>query len=282
MTVNASEERILEQLRLALDKMPDWAPVLDPQIALMEAQIAVQIPPVEVKLTAAEATERRRQGLPLVTGRELALEWELFAGLFQQVCQVSAQDRPDLAESFTELATAPKEDPEQVRAWVAHLMAENTLGDEVDPSGLITFVLTHSLRPFLRNYARAYASLVDERGWKRGYCPICGGRPDMASLGSTHHKPGPAEEEGTRYLLCTRCDNEWAFARMGCPFCDERDHSKIHYYQEEKDPHRLYVCDNCQRYIKTIDLGAGGRVLLSVERILTAGMDISAREAGYS
>jgi FdhE protein len=281
MTVNASEERILQQLRLARDKMPDWAPVLDPQIALLEAQMAVEIPPVEVKLSGFEATERRRQGLPLVTGRELALDWPLFAGLFTQVCGVSAKDRPDLAESLAEMAAVPEENPEQLQAWVAQFMAECALGDDVDPSGLITFALTHTLKPFLRRYAEAYASLVDERGWKRNYCPVCGGQPDMASLGSSHHRPGPTEEEGTRYLLCSRCDNEWSYTRLGCPFCEEKDHDKIHYFQEEKDPHRLYVCDSCQRYLKTIELGSGARVLLPVERILTAGMDLSAREAGY-
>ena len=283
MTVYASEERILEQLRLGRDEMPDWAPVLDLQIAILEAQMAVQVPAVTVGLSAEEATERRRQGVPLVTGRELTLDWDLFAGLFEQICRTGREQREDLAESFEELAATPRDDPKQLRAWVAHFMAEGALGEDADPSGLIAFLLTHTLRPFLRRYADAYASLVDESGWKRGYCPVCGGRPDMASLGSSRRNSLSDEKEGARYLLCSRCDNEWYYSRVGCPFCEEQDHAKISYYPEEKGPHRLYVCESCKRYLKTIELGAaGGQVLLPVERVLTAGMDLSAREAGYT
>ncbi len=48
MGINASEERVLEQLRLGRVAMPDWAEALDLQIALLEAQMEVEIPPVEI------------------------------------------------------------------------------------------------------------------------------------------------------------------------------------------------------------------------------------------
>jgi len=273
MSVDASEERILEQLRLGQEAMPEWSEVLDLQIALLEAQTEAEIPAVQVKLSAEEATQRRRQGIPLVSGRELQLDWDSFAVLYRRVCQISAAHRADLADDLVALEKIPADDPDRLQSWVFRFMAEGkpNQGDEL---GLESFALTHTLRPFLRRYAQAYASLVDESGWRRGYCPICGGEPDLASLS--------AHDEGARHLLCSRCDNEWLYRRLGCPYCERADHGKIRYFPEEEGPHRLYVCNECKRYLKTIDLReAPGQVLLPVERVLTMGMDVAARDAGY-
>lgn len=272
MSINASQGRILEQLRLGRANLPDWAEVLDLQIALLEAQIEAAAPKVQAQLDGEEATQRRQSGLALISSRELRLDWDAFSALYRRVCQISAEHRADLADSFRTLEKVPDEEPEKLQSWASRFMVENRLSE--DASGLTTFVLTHTLRPFLRRYAQAYASLVDEAGWKRGYCPVCGGEPDFASLS--------ASQEGARTLLCSRCDNEWLYARLGCPFCENKDYRRISYFSEEKGLHRLYVCDNCQRYLKTVDLrGALGRVLLPVERVLTLGMDLAAQEAGY-
>ena len=276
MPINSPQDRILQQLRLAREEMPEWAEVLDLQIDLLEAQAAISPPAVVPLIDAEEATLRRRQGVPLVTGRELALDWELFSQLYRQVCQIGAQNRADLAAAFADLGRMPAGNSETVKSWVAQVMAESRVPPQSDEAGLKTFVIINTLRPFLRRYAEAYAPLVDEPGWLRGYCPICGGEPDMAALS--------AEDEGARHLLCSRCDFEWRYKRLGCPFCESSDHKKLAYYPEQDGPHRLYVCHGCQRYLKAIDLRSGpprGRVLLPVERVLTMGMDVAAREQGF-
>lgn len=276
MPLSSNEERLLEQLRLGQEEMADWEEVLGLQIALLEAQIEAEIGTPAVELSGDEATVRRREGIPLVTGRELDLDWDTFAALYERVCQIGAARRSDLAGRFEELGKVV-DDKELLSSWVVQFMAEARLAEDEDPAGLRSFVLTHTLRPFLRRYAEAYSSLVDETGWKRGYCPICGGEPDMASLGGQDDAG-----EGTRHLLCSRCDFEWAYARMGCPFCENKDHTKISYFPEATCPHRLYVCQVCNRYLKTINQrSAPGRVLLPVERILTLGMDVMARDSGY-
>jgi FdhE protein len=272
--VNGSLAKIIEQLRLARRSLPEWAEVLDLQIDVLVAQQGVVTGEVDVQLTAVEATERRRQGLPLVTGRELRLDWDAFAALYRRLCQIAATHRSDLAPAFGEFEEMAEREPDVLRSWVAHLMVESRLGEEIDPEGLRTFVLTHTLRPFLRAYAAAYGPLVDLNAWRRGYCPICAGEPDFAAL--------MAEDGGPRHLLCSRCDFEWQYVRLGCPFCETREPSNLNYYLEEDGSHRLYVCDHCGRYLKAIDLrGAPGRVLLPVERVLTVPMDVAAREQGY-
>ncbi len=276
MSVNASLERILEQLELASKEMPEWAEVLDLQIAVLEAQIAADVPAVSAKMSATEATQRRQQGLSLIGSHELALEWDVFTTLFRQVCQIGIDHRKDLGEAFEYLQKMPADEPDELENWVKQFMVDTSAAKTAD-LGLKLFVLTHTLRPFLRRYAEAYDALVDEQGWRRGYCPICGGEPDFAAFSAKDE-----DSEGARRLLCSRCDNEWVYRRVGCPFCENTDHSKLEYFPEKKGPHRLYVCKACQRYLKTIDLrGAPGQVLLPVERVLSLHMEVAAKDEGY-
>jgi len=101
----------------------------------------------------------------------------------------------------------------------------------------------------------------------------CGGAPDFAVLEG---------DGGARRLLCGRCDAEWAHARTGCPFCGNQDRETLGYFGTGDAAHRLYVCDRCNRYLKTLDLRATWRrPLLPAERVLAVGMDLAAARAGY-
>ncbi|MBN1317477.1 MAG: formate dehydrogenase accessory protein FdhE [Anaerolineales bacterium] len=274
MPYPASEQLVIKQIKRKRDQSPDQAEVLDLQIALLEAQIEADIPPLTGVLTAEQATERRRAGIPLVTPQNLALDWDAFSTLFRRVCRITAQYRSDLAESLGELERLVDENPEGVKAWINQLLVGDAL-QGIEQPGLEIYCLTHTLRPFMRNYARTYGPLVDEKAWKRKYCPICGGEADFGALS--------AKDEGARYLLCSRCDYEWLYKRIGCPFCENDDHTKIKYFPEESGPHRLYVCDNCLRYIKVIDVReAAGDVALPAERVTTIAMDVAAQDQGYS
>jgi FdhE protein len=90
------------------------------------------------------------------------------------------------------------------------------------------------------------------------------------------------KDNGRRRLLCSRCDSEWTFRRLGCPFCPNEDPAQLGYYPGDDNIYRLNVCERCRRYLKTIDLReAAGERCLPAERILTVGMDLAAKEAGY-
>jgi formate dehydrogenase maturation protein FdhE len=68
--------------------------------------------------------------------------------------------------------------------------------------------------------------------------------------------------------------------RTGCPFCGAKEDQK--YYPSEDGVYRLYVCSNCNRYLKTMDLRELFRdVYPMVERLLTVGMDLAAQQEGY-
>ncbi len=147
-------------------------------------------------------------------------------------------------------------------------------GEEAGLEGpLLSFIFTHSLRPLLRAQAAALSGHVNDSQWYRGRCPICGGEPDIAAL---------ERGSGQRRLLCSRCDSEWAYLRIACPFCGNEDPSQLAYYPSDDKVYRLSVCERCHRYLKTVDLReTAGEKLLPAERILTVGMDVAAEKAGY-
>ena len=102
---------------------------------------------------------------------------------------------------------------------------------------------------------------------------ICGGSPDLAFL---------EKEYGARWLLCSRCDSEWLFQRLRCPYCGTQDQGELAYFTDDTELYRLYVCQQCQSYLKAVDLRqTEDETLLPLERVLTVDMDRQGREKGY-
>ncbi|MDI7276101.1 MAG: formate dehydrogenase accessory protein FdhE [Anaerolineae bacterium] len=129
-----------------------------------------------------------------------------------------------------------------------------------------------ALVPYLEWAAAAVAPALCEQSpeWGHGWCPVCGGLPDLAIL---------LGEPAERSLVCSRCSSAWPFRRVGCPFCLDTEQQA--YHEGEDARYRLYLCGACRRYLKTVDARRTGGVDPRVERLITIGMDLAALEAGY-
>ena len=267
---------ILQELRSHADKRAELADTIELHCELLEAQARAQIPPGRPALSGEEASGRLQQGYPLLPPEHLVVDGRTLAGLCEQTGLIVAEHRPELAETLARIRGWLDERRQQLETVAAEYLREGRVrgGEEAGLDGnLLAFVFINALRPFLRAQAQALAPLVDDSTWYRGRCPICGGEPDMAAL---------ERGSGRRRLLCSRCDSEWAFRRVGCPFCGNDDPQQLAYYPSEDQVYRLNVCEQCRRYLKTIDLRqVVGERLLAVERVLTVAMDVAAREAGY-
>jgi FdhE protein len=91
--------------------------------------------------------------------------------------------------------------------------------------------------------------------------------------------------EGAKFLVCSSCGFEWRFKRLGCPFCGNGDHKKLRHFNTEADGkgYRVDVCEECKRYIKTIDLRElKVEVVPLVDDISTLHLDIIAQKEGYT
>jgi FdhE protein len=225
-----------------------------------------------LELVDQEALNARTlQGRPLLSFDQLPIDPEGFAALATPLAHILADYEPALVEDplptdTTEWISLAENRFKEGQAVVTEVAAETIIN-------LAQLAADYALRPYLEWAAEQVLPHVNQEQWKQGYCPVCGGAPDLALL---------EEESGARHLVCSRCNSQWLYRRLGCPFCDTTDHTKISYYPSKDELYRLYICKACQRYLKTIDLRqAQRRVLVEVERITTIDMDAAARQEGY-
>jgi FdhE protein len=109
--------------------------------------------------------------------------------------------------------------------------------------------------------------------WTAPYCPVCGASPHFSLIEG---------EAGNLFLSCSRCFTRWKYRRMACPFCGESEQKKARYFTTEGDTvHRVYVCETCKHYLKSVDSRDKGTVFPRVEDLATIRLDLVSRREGY-
>jgi FdhE protein len=215
------------------------------------------------------------RGTPLLRFDELEIDWPLVEGLYKEVVSLFAE-YPDLfgelPKNLRELTTSQLK--QAVRAWFKQTKLPSSIAAESDSEHLLLEAMLHSaVRPFLASHAKALKELINQEYWHRDSCPVCGGRADFSYL---------EKELGARWLLCSRCDTEWLFQRLQCPYCGNQNPETLAYFTDEYQKHRLYVCEQCHKYIKAVDLRhADAGIPVTLQRLLTIDIDRQAEEKGY-
>ena len=112
------------------------------------------------------------------------------------------------------------------------------------------------------------------------HCPKCGGLPQLSYFAVS----GEALVSGPRYLVCSRCANNWIFSRMTCAGCGESNGSKLPIFQEQEQlPHaRVDGCQTCRKYLLTFDLRRDTRAVPIVDEIAALPLDLYARDQGLT
>jgi len=276
LTAEERTSRIIQQLDEVAERNPDLADFYGFHRTLLQLQGEAK---AEIAATLELADEdalkaRLQQGLPLLSFDQLPIEAQRFATLATAVAGLLPEQNPDLEGQSI---------PQDVAGWVAlawqrfhdgQVSSEPAEEEEEEPEATLAEMTADlALQPTLQWAAEQVLPHIDTQRWKRSYCPVCGGPPDLAVL---------EEEAGARYLICSRCNSEWLFRRLGCPFCGNSDYSKLFYYLGDDETYRLYVCQVCRRYLKGLDLRKTQRkVLLEAERITSVAMDVAAQQEGY-
>lgn len=268
-----------------LAKLGEWAQregSLPSVIGAYQALLRLQtealagIPVPSTDLTKEAAFSLLAQGTFLLRFEDLSLDWPQAQDLFRGAAAVLVEHTGEelaAAEALKQLASERPLLEQAFSDWyqgqpLSPLAALKGVSEE-----LLAATIQAALYPFLTAHAGALSPLVNHGVWRRKICPICGGKPDFAFLD---------KERGGRWLLCSRCDTEWLFQRMQCPYCDSQNQKSLSYFSNDQGLYRLYTCSDCRSYIKAIDLRqTNAEVLLPLERFLTAGIDRQALEAGY-
>lgn len=217
-----------------------------------------------------EETIRSRieAGQPLFSFPDLSIDWPIFYRVYDQAYSICG-DYPEIFGLFPHSLNDPEAIKSAAEAWYCGKYPEMCR----EHSGVSLLLLQTAFKPFLRANNEALSDKVEQDRWRRSYCLFCGGRPDFSFLD---------KERGSRFLLCSRCDSEWLFQRMECPACGNQDQNSLAYFVDDSGLYRLYVCEKCKSYLKTIDLRCTeNQVWLPLERFFTLDLDAQACKKGY-
>lgn len=222
-------------------------------------------------------TSRLHEGVSLFSLDDLLLDWEQIQSLAQRIADLAAKEFPKTSRAAVHVKNALSHTDllkEIVGVWYSGASLLPISAKHDINSELLELVVAAAMKPYLTAYAEIWLPKIDQELWRRRYCPICGGVPDLAYLD---------KEKGSRWLVCSRCDAEWLFLRLECPHCGSQKQETLAYFTDDHGRYRLYVCDQCHRYLKAIDLRqTEDGILLPLERLLTFELDLQARGAGYS
>jgi len=252
------------------------------RIIVFQADLAARVK-LGPALALDTAHARWQAGLPLLSGEPLAVSPRLLRDALEGLRAAlsghgQAQTTLDslLASGYVD-STATESFLNDLsdglsRNGAAHLR-QLAAQIEVDPD-LLALLLHTVFAPFVQQQVMPYRPWLDTFVWRHGYCSLCGAEPSMARL---------AREDGRRILVCSLCRSEWRFDRLRCPFCEADSAPHYRHFTVEGDPaHRVDCCEQCRRYLKTIDERVlAYEVNLRAEEIVTAHLDRLAHEQGY-
>lgn len=278
MGMSERDSQVLRALSAARESHQELAELLEFYYDLFKVQFEAKAELDEPKVRDEMAVRWRLEGgIPQLTFEQLGIHPEPFAGLVAEVSEVLVRHNPtwegDQADRAPEaLIDLARQVFETVPTLTVPMDATESGDTDLHRFGYPTaLALGFSLAPFLQRAAEAIVPHLELLLWSQMHCPVCGGEPNFALL---------EETRGARQLMCSRCNTLWLYPRVGCPYCDSQE--KQTYYPSKDGVYRLYVCPQCRRYLKTMDLrGVYREVYPEVERLLTVGMDLAAREQGF-
>lgn len=270
------DQELLSALQQERQRSPELQEVIGLHQELINARAEVDPEGPHLKLVEHEVEDLMKRRVPLLQRWEPQWDEESFMRLCGQICDIGTRHRKELASQFEKIRSLLTDDVDQVHNVVTEYLgeAEVALPGRADiDEEVLYFVLNNALHPFLQSYAAILTPFIEGEKWYQRFCPVCGGEPDFGYL---------EEKVGGLHLLCSRCDTVWRYKRGECTFCGNSDRETFAYYVGDEEVYRLYVCEKCKRYLKVVDGRQTTRKpMLPLQRIITMGMDVSARQEGY-
>ncbi len=220
---------------------------------------------------------------PLIQSIDFPLDVDLYKTSYRDLLLLLQEYRPETAAVMDKiLAGLDQLDFTllPVKLLEADQQYFSELAAAIDvPSELLIFTVDHSLRPFLRLWAKPYHSEIGKDEFKSwafpNICPFCGSKSHFSRLRAV---------DGRRFMFCDSCFTEWETPNIYCVHCGNNSPDTIQYLAVEESPsYQIYTCDECKGYLKTFDERTrGDQTDLFIANIETVYLDILARDKGYS
>lgn len=116
---------------------------------------------------------------------------------------------------------------------------------------------------------------LDER-----HCPDCGALPQLS-----YFAPSPeALVTGPRQLVCSHCAAAWIYPRLCCAGCGSTTADRLPIFadQERFASLRVDACEDCRRYLITVEGSKEVSAVPLVDEIAALPLDLYARERGFT
>ncbi len=232
-----------------------------------------------VQMSSELLAIKRREKLPLVDVSDFTFDPRSARDLLLKICDIIQSHNREMADAASAIVRGLDQEIEPFVFFSSLLKSNDVYFDktaaalEIDKNAL-AFVAYNSLKPSLVLCAEQLSGyLKDLPGWEKGYCPVCGTFPGLAVL----------DHDGRRLLHCSFCWTTWPAKRIFCPFCEKTGGKNFHtFYSEQEKDLRVDVCDDCKKYLKTVDTRATERIIYPpMEQIASLHLDIHARQKGY-
>ncbi len=272
-------KKLKNRIQQLKKKRPGYGEILDFYQEIREAQDdakgSLRIDPVKLKQEWKKLLAK--EGFSLIQKEDFAVDIEVSAKLFQNLCQIGKAANPHMAEQVRKIEEVIENKRLDLKTLFKEGLKEKKVEQLADEFGLdkkvFSFLIQSSARPSIEAGMERLRGEVDSEAWLKGYCPICGSLPSLSLL---------KEEVGKRYLLCSYCGYEWRIDRLFCPFCNNKDQESLHYlFAEGEEAYRIDLCDKCHQYIKTIDYRNLAESDAVLEDLATPHLDILATQKGY-
>jgi FdhE protein len=277
VTISERDRQILQALETAQQQHPALVDLLKLHFDLYQAQFEAKadLPEPEVRDDIG-IRWRLEGGISQLTFDQLGVEPQPFARVVENITDVLVMHSHPALQVGDQ-----KWSPEELVVRAAEVFetwdtltaprAARTKHEGPLVEGLTAQAVGFALAPYLQRASERILPHLDLDLWHHGYCPVCGGRPNLVLLG---------KENASRQMVCSRCVSVWNYEGSTCPFC-EADASEL-YCAREDGLYHLYVCPGCNAYLKAVDLQRAQRdVYPLVECLLTVTMDLVARQEGY-
>jgi hypothetical protein len=248
-------------------------PKIEPLLAILTGFVRIGGEDAGTQKQAGAAPDpgRLSEGFPLADARLIPDDVERLGKRFARLVSVVLEKDPKGAEEIVGFYG----DRQAFRALLSGVLTQEYLFPEgfggSRPVALLAAneTLRYLLNPVKENAERA--GFLDK--WAASYCPVCGAAPHLSLIEG---------EDGSLSLSCGRCLTRWKFRRLTCPFCGETGREKTRYFTVENDPvHRVYVCDTCKHYLKSVDSKERPTPFARLEDLTTVRFDIVAKREGY-
>ena len=233
-----------------------------------------------IDISAELLTAKCQASLPLASSAEFPIDQGNARRLLIEICDLAQQTKASLQGAAKRIADALATESISVQSAWANFDNEQEMVNLSDrlgvPPTVLTTLLYHAARPSILVTAeqlQTYLNGTDQ--WNKGYCPICGHAPILALLD---------DDNGKRALHCSFCWHAWSLPRLFCPFCETTDAELLRYFFSEKEQeYRVDLCDNCNKYIKTVDTRkTSRRIYPALEAVATAHLDMKAQGLGHT